>query len=498
MTLAGFSPAIQTLLEKIIAASPPDQPIYLVGGAVRDLLSERLTDDLDLILPEKAIPYGRRLANTLGGAFYPLDIARDTGRIILHTENWGRFTIDCASLRGNDLESDLRNRDFTINAMALDLRQPSRLIDPLRGAEDLRNKILRTCSPDSLVVDPLRILRAVRLSIEFKLKFSAETIQQARQALPGLAQTSAERLRDEIFQLFNGPNPAGALRTLDNLQALEFVFPEISELKGVIQSPPHSEDVWEHTLRTIQKLGAVFNSLALSHDPESAANWTLGLVSLRLGRFRLPLHEHLNQQLNPDRSVRALLLLAALYHDIGKPHRRQIEPDGRFRFVGHEQLGEEIIRARANGLRLSNLEVNRLACVVRHHMRPILLASSAASPSRRAVYRFFRDTSSAGVDICLLSLADILATYRTTVPQEIWIRQIDVVRTLLEAWWETPHEQVSPPSLLNGEDLQKLFDLRPGPLIGQLLEAVREAQASGELHNRQDALEFVRNRLSQG
>ena len=113
MTLAGFSPAIQTLLEKIIAASPPDQPIYLVGGAVRDLLSERLTDDLDLILPEKAIPYGRRLANTLGGAFYPLDIARDTGRIILHTENWGRFTIDCASLRGNDLESDLRNRDFT-------------------------------------------------------------------------------------------------------------------------------------------------------------------------------------------------------------------------------------------------------------------------------------------------------------------------------------------------------------------------------------------------
>jgi putative nucleotidyltransferase with HDIG domain len=219
---------------------------------------------------------------------------------------------------------------------------------------------------------------------------------------------------------------------------------------------------------------------------------------MRLGRFRQPLHEHLSEQLNPDRSLRALLYLAALYHDSGKPRTSQADPDGRIRFLGHERLGEELARARGGALRLSNLEIERLAGIVRHHLRPLLLAQTPALPSRRAVYRFFRDTGAAGVEICLLSLADTLSTYRTTLPQETWLRQIDVVRRLLEAWWEKREEEIAPPALVNGTDLQRLFQLEPGPLIGQLLEAIREAQAAGELHERQEALDFVRARLPQG
>src|SRR4030042_365393 len=102
-------------------------------------------------------------------------------------------------------------------------------------------------------------------------------------------------------------------------------------------------------------------------------------------------------------------------------------------------------------------------------------------PSRRAAYRFFRDTQAAGIEVCLLSLADRLATYGAELPHEVWIRQINVVRELLEAWWEQLDEKVSPPALLNGDILQDVFELEPGPLIGETLEALREAQAAGEV-----------------
>ncbi len=155
---------------------------------------------------------------------------------------------------------------------------------------------------------------------------------------------------------------------------------------------------------------------------------------------------HLAETPNPDRSLRALLLLAALYHDIGKPASRQVEADGRIRFFDHDQLGAQLAGQRGARLHLSNSEIERLTTIVRHHMRPLLLAQSGDTPSRRAIYRFFRATGAAGVDICLLSLADTLATYGPGLPQDVWVRQLDTVRTLLEAWWEQAEEKVTPPA----------------------------------------------------
>ncbi len=161
-------------------------------------------------------------------------------------------------------------------------------------------------------------------------------------------------------------------------------------------------------------------------------------------------------------------------------------------------MGEEISRKRGQALRLSNPEIERLASIVRYHMRPINLAQMGELPSRRAIYRFFRAAGAAGVEVCLLSLADTLATYGPTLPQETWIHLVEVVRKLLEAWWEQPEEIISPPVLLNGYDLMQQFNLKPSPQVGQLLEMVREAQAAGELHDRPQAYAFVRAKLDQG
>jgi putative nucleotidyltransferase with HDIG domain len=479
------------ILAQVQAALPAGAPIYLVGGAVRDLLLKRVSHDLDFAAPKDAIAIGRRVANALKGDFFVLDPERNTGRAILTTQANERYYLDFATFRGPDLESDLRNRDFTINAIAVDVHQPNVLIDPLGGASDLHNRQLRPCSATSFTDDPLRILRCVRQAVEFELKIVPEARRQLGQALDGLLKVSPERVRDELFRILEARRAVVALRILDMLGALVYVLPELQALKDVAQSPPHSEDVWTHTLNTVQKLADLMDVLQPVHDAEAAANWSLGLVSMRIGRYRQQLNAHLSETPNPDRTLRELLLLAALYHDVGKPATQHIDEGGRIRFFEHEQLGAQLAQQRGAWLHLSNIEIERLATIIRQHMRPLWLAQNGEPPTRRAIYRYFRDTGAVGVDICLLSLADTLATYGTELPQDTWAHQLEITRTLFEAWWEQAEEKVSPPALLNGRDLMEIFRLSPGPEIGRLLEEVREAQASGAIQERDEALAYV-------
>jgi len=278
------------------------------------------------------------------------------------------------------------------------------------------------------------------------------------------------------------------MRALEMLGVLPAILPEMPALKGVVQSTPHIHDVWMHTLDVLQKLESVLEVLAPQYDPDVSANLMMGLLSLRLGRFRDQINTHLQYPFTPDRPGRALLFLAAVYHDVAKPQTRQVDAQGRIRFFEHDQIGARMIIERARALHLSNPEISRLETVVRHHLRPILLSQAGGLPSRRAIYRFFRDTQEAGVDICLLSLADVLGTYGPTLPQETWSHHLEVVRSLLKAWWEHPQSSVSPVALIDGNDLMRELGLKPGPKIGQLLEEIREAQVNGEVQNRDEAL----------
>lgn len=479
------------ILEQVRRAIPGGLTIYLVGGAVRDLLLGKPSHDLDFVLLGDALAVSRRVANNLGAAFYPLDEVRDTGRVLLKQHGQPSVVLDFASLRGVDLEADLRARDFTINAMALEIHTPEQLIDPLRGARDLHEHLLRACSPVTFTDDPLRILRAIRLAVTYQLRIIPETRQRLRQAVPLLPGVSPERLRDELFRLLDGRHPATALRALDLMDILPAVLPELPSLKGISQSPPHIYDVWNHTLDTMQNLEALLIALGLHHDEEYVANWSLGLVSVRLGRFRAQIHEHMAQQINPNRSIRALLFLAALYHDIAKPQTLKVDDRGGFHFYGHDDQGSKIIGERARQLRLSNAEIERLEMIVRNHLQPLFLAKTTGIPSGRAIHRFFRKTGAAGVEVCLLSLADYLSTYGSTLSQEGWSRQIDVTRALLEAWWDKPQEIISPQALINGHDIMDIFNLPPGPQIGILLEQIHEAQAAGEVRTMEEAIQQV-------
>lgn len=490
-----FSP----LLTAVRQALPAGQPIHLVGGALRDALLGRDTHDLDFVVPSDAIRLARRVANALQAAFFPLDEERDTGRVLLSDEKGRRILLDFAAWRAPSLDEDLLARDFTVNALAFDLQSES-LYDPLGGGLDVRQKRIRACRPDSLMADPIRILRAVRLAAALGFHIVPETRQQMKQAAAGLRSVSPERVRDELFRILEGPQPATVIRALDMLGVLDYILPELTALRGVRQPPPHVYDVWTHTLSVLGHLEGILAVLAPDYDAESTNDLYTGLLTLRLGRYREQLAAHFAQALNADRSVRALLGFAALYHDIAKPQTQTIDDQGALHFWGHDEQGAEIVAARANALHFSNPEIQRLRLIVRHHMRPHFhskrMEAEGKAPSRRAIYRFFRDTGEAGVDVLLLALADARATRGHTLTQAGWSAMLDVCRIFLENYWEKRSETVSPPPLLNGHDLMTALGLSPGPTVGELLEAIREAQATGKVSTRDQALSFAREQIA--
>lgn len=487
------------LLDKVRDALP-EREIYLVGGAVRDMLLDRLSRDLDFALPSNGISTARKVANTLDADFMVLDNERDTGRVIFTADDGTRTFLDFATYRGADLDEDLRNRDFTMNAIAFDL-QTQTMRDPLNGASDLRAKVIRACSPTSLADDPIRILRAVRQAAEFGFKIELETRKAMKEAASLLPNVSAERKRDELFKILEGPKPDAALRALEMLGVLPYLLPELSAMKGVIQSEPHIYDVWEHTLSVLGYLESIIAALRIGYSAEETNDMFTGLLTLRIGRFREQFAAHFANSLNTDRSVRAALFFAALYHDVQKPATRSVDEAGRVRFFDHDIQGAEAASQRGREFNLSNDEIERIERIVKHHMRFHFFASrlegGKQEPSRKAIYRFFRDAGEAGVDLVLLGLADLRGTRGPALTQETWIAALDIARILLENYWERPQETVAPPRLLDGNELMKALNLEPGRTIGQLLEAIREGQATGKITTREEAMDFARHWLEE-
>jgi putative nucleotidyltransferase with HDIG domain len=502
-----FMLPLPPLIKKIMDVLPPEQEIYLVGGAVRDLLLSRPSPDLDFALPAKGISLARTVANALGADFLPLDEERDTGRVIVTNEDGSRIFLDFAVYRGVDpstgsghsLLDDLCARDFTINAIAYNLRDET-IVDPTEGGKDLRAKTIRACLPTSLSDDPVRILRAIRQAAAFDFHIEKNTRELMKQAANQLGRISPERLRDEVFKMLKGPKPDACIRALEMLGVLPHLMPELVAMKGVNQSEPHVYDVWTHTLSVLDYLDQTISALRVGYDAEKTNDMFTGLLGLRLGRYREQIAKHFAEPLNIDRELRSLLFFAALYHDVCKPETKTVEETGRIRFFDHDVKGAEVAVERLRSFNISNDEAERVQTIIKNHMRIHAFADrlekEKQTPSRKAIYRFFRDSGKAGIDLVLLGLADVRATRAHALTIETWTVYLDVARILLENYFEKPEEVISPSRLLDGNLLMKELGIKPSPTVGKLLESIRENQAAGKIETIEQALAFAREELT--
>ncbi len=487
MSLAGI---LSDPLFEILRGTAKGHKVWLVGGAIRDHLLGRSHFDFDFAVDKGARDLARRFANAYGGLYHDLDTQRDTGRVILKHDG-RRRTVDFARVRGDDITSDLFARDFSLNALAIPIDDPSDLIDPCSGLQDLKDRILRACRVDSLAADPVRTLRAIRLSVDYDLQIDPETSQLIRSAGPELSRVSAERIRDELARILNLNHPAKAIRVLDHLRILTVFLPELEALRDLEQPHPHAFDGLGHTLAVCERLSDLLGVLVDQPDPNASGDLVTAQASFQLGRFRDPLRTYLNAEISIGRSRRQILLFAALYHDVGKAERLEIDDTGRPTFHRHEQLGAEMVAQRARQLRFSGVEVSYLETVVRNHMRVETLEREPAI-TNRAVYRFFRDSGDAGVDAILISLADCLGTYAGTPPEDVWHLRVETAKRLLKPFFEEHEKRIDPKVVLSGADLMDELDLGPGPEIGHLLELIREAQAVGEVSSRDEGLALAR------
>lgn len=483
------------ILERIRSLlSAETMPVHLVGGTIRDALLGRPIHDIDLIVPVDAISLTFRLANVLGLPAYVLDDKRDVGRIMVPGNG---LTIDIARYRDQTLENDLRGRDFTINAMALpiDAQTTDAVIDLHHGLDHLRARRIHIIHPQSIDDDPVRALRAVRFASHLGFTLSDETSAAARAAgvlLPG--HSSAERIRDELNRILSSRAPNIGIEMLHALGLLEIVLPDIARLDGLTQSLPHFEDVYRHTLRVLHYLAAI---IPLIGGTPAVADWEVDIAQL-LSPYREDLQSHLARETNGGTSGTLLLMWGGLLHDIGKQPTQTVEPDGRIRFFGHDEVGAELAAKLLSSYSFSNESTKRVRTIVAGHMRPLFLANENHPPSRRSVYRYFRNLHEAGLDVALLSFADHLATHDGPGDRTTWESLLTVISGLFDVYFHQYEVAVAPPRLLDGKAIMTILDKPPGHEIGRLLRLLEEAQATGEVTSHEEAITFIRQQALEG
>lgn len=488
-----FEPSLRLLLTDLLRFfRGRGVEAYLIGGSLRDALLGRLQHDIDLALAADPLTIGRQLADALEGHFFPIGQEQGVARVALPE---GDIHIDLAPLR-LDIESDLAQRDYTIDAMAVPLsaalsRQPVELIDPCRGRNDLKKRLVRMVSAEAFHQDPLRLLRGVRLCAELGSRLEPATAEAIQRNASRLSEAAPERQRDELRRILATPRAGSSLCLLDELGLLPLLIPELEATRGVEQPKEHHWDVFHHLLEAVAWLDVLLG------EPEPRAGrrrivwrelWD------QLGWLDLP--SYFRQEIGSGSSRSAILKLAALLHDIAKPQTKTFDRSGRMRFFGHAELGADIAESILRRFRFSSREVDMVRTMVAEHLRPVQLGQSAPDgPSRRALYRFFRDCGESAIAVLFLSLADHLATVGPRLNLDGWRAHVSLVNYMLAKRLEE-EVIVSPPKLVSGHDLMAELALSPGPLVGQLLEAVREAQAAGEVSDRQQALAFARRELA--
>lgn len=457
---------------------------YLVGGYVRDTLLDRPTRDIDIALPE-ALSIAPKLAEALGGKFFIMDKVNGIARVVLFDQTQGsQWHLDFSTLHEN-IGLDLSLRDFTINAMAINLRglEGCHLIDPFRGKDDLERGTIRIVSKTVFQDDPLRLLRALRLSAEYNFTISEETeaLMEAQSQL--ICQVSGERVREELCRLLSTPRAAEFLYYMDQRGLLTAIIPELASTKGVDQPWVHFWDVFQHSVETVAAVELLLKSADFKDERDTIFTHYLSAYIPRFDK-------------EPDSSVSriALLKLTALLHDIAKPQTRSLEPNGRARFTGHTTEGSLIAGDILQRLRFSNREIRAVQTMIEAHLR-LWQMGGDGKPTRRAIYRFFRDTGDTSNDIILLSLADFLATQGPKLDLVEWEKHCIMMEYILSEH-EKEALKVTLGKLIDGHDLINILDLKPGPMIGQILESLHEAQGIGEVVTREEAMAFARKQLA--
>lgn len=464
-----------------------------MGGCVRDACLGRVFTDLDLACVD-AKNLASALARRTKGALVTLDDKTRVYRVVLKSG----LQADLAEIQGQDIEEDLARRDFTVNAVAVPLPLESsggRAVDPFAGLRDIRERRLKPVSERVFVEDPLRLLRAFRLSAQLGFSQDPSLLAGVRKHRRLILKPAGERVRAELMALLGSPESAVWLKTMDETGLLTAVLEELEPERRCAEVYYGAGGVLRHTLDAVARMDFLWSNLEKV-----------------FGELAAPLRAHLLEHHHDLSKHGALLKLAVLLHDVAKPDcARQVQ--GRLRFFGHDHRGAEAVSRILRRLRCSRDEEHIAAALTLHHLRPGNLAAAGAVTDK-AVFRFFRDLGPLGVSQLLLCWADHASYLQEADLRKVlrWasedphafrppkslpedtaktLRHLQVIAYLLQRYFLQP-DTARPVRLLDGQEVMDLLGIPPGPPVGEVLRKLEEAQSEGRVRDREEALRFVR------
>lgn len=461
----------QTLTRWLSPLTNETPNIFAVGGAVRDHLLGRPTRDVDIVCRD-----ARKMARCVAAAFPDgaslVNLEKKPNAPcyrVVNKSNASDF-IDIVELHGSTIENDLPRRDFTVNAIAAGIRPGGKLgglIDPLNGQMDLRQKQIRCCRPDAFAADPLRMIRAIRLSATLGFSISADTSILMAHHAKKITTTAFERITLELLTLLTCSDSYPFIQTMEHAGLLEPLFPEITSMKGCTQNAYHHLDVWDHALATLANCESILNAPGY-YFPDTAVD----IIEILGQNHRAP-----------------ILKLAALFHDVGKPAAARFdEKKQRTVFHGHADIGDTMATAIARRMKLPVHQGRFLACLVQQHMWPHELSKPKVRKS--TAIKWFRRLGDDSMAVLILAAADSMAKKGTQTTNAEQLRLMEWIASAASTYIHTLKRQFARPGLINGRDLIGM-GMAPGPAMGDVLGQIRTLQDEGIIKDRETALDMV-------
>lgn len=438
---------------KVIAdtAQKSDLQLFIVGGFVRDLILNRHTNEIDLLVIGNGPEFASLAANELG--VKNVSIFKNFGTAHFSYDDYQIEFVGARKesyhresrkpvVEDGTFEDDIKRRDFTINTLAVSLNKNTfgNLIDTFNGLEDIKNKIIRTPLDPSETFndDPLRILRAFRFASQLQFTLSAELLNAATMMKDRLKIVSQERITDEFLKILSSPKPSVGLEHLFYSEIMNVIFPEIANLAGVDQRQDyHHKDVFFHTCKVVDNISLNTNDVWL--------------------RF------------------------AALVHDIAKPPTKKFIDGIGWTFHGHEELGARMLKGIFKRMKLPLNKLEYVEKLVRLHLRPIALAKEEVTDS--AIRRLIVSAGDTLDDLITLCRADITSKNPAKVSQ--YLRNYEVVmQKVLDVQERDKLRAFQSP--VSGEVIMEVCSLKPSKKVGEIKSAIEEAILDGKIKNDYD------------
>lgn len=438
---------------------------YVVGGYVRDILTEQDSPDRDIIVCiEDVEAFSKNLADKLDSHFIELDSENKIYRVVLSDKiNY----IDITKPVENDFEKDIKRRDLTVNAVAYDLNN-DKFVDLVGGIDDIKNGKIRGISEKNFEDDPLRLLRVFRFFSKTGFEIVPELLMTVKRLSKRINEPAKERITVELLKMFEGKYCDKALLLLDECGLLHEIFPVFDEVKKIPPNSHHHLDLFHHSVETVRQIQLLYEN---SSEEVKA---------------------YLNEQKYGAVKELSFLKLSGFLHDIGKPSCWTIEEDTqRHRFIKHDEIGSNLVVPVLKDLKFSKKQIEYVKTLIKYHIYPSGMISSP-DVTEKAVMKFYRKMDGYVIDVIILAMADRLSALGEKITEKIVSDNINALTNLLNNYLELRKDIKPLEKLLDGHEIMEILQINQGPQLGEIVKALNEAQISGIVNTKHEAVEFVK------